>query len=513
MLNDLAILLSQNISLGDNFYAAELILTGVATLFATLYLTKNLRIFFKGTKKKYLLLLGVVVVLAAIIRIDSSHWRLYNPMYELEYLDNARNIARHHTFAECVSGSPESCSVFSRPYHLPAYPFLLSIPYLFSDEYIPIGQIVNLLFSILGIVAIFILSKQLFGDETGLISAALLAAWPIHILYSTLVSGENVAVFLQLLVLIALCTYLQKNSLENTVFYLSSLALFLLSRPEAIFFVPFGIIVLAFHFLRRKKYCSLLLIAALTGAVSIAPLLHSASLVWGAGYASVRPDLVLFYFNCLFYISIVFSALFFLGCAVLLFKNRTFLLSAILFQVITSLPFLVVSVRHIKYSLHMMIAPLIIGAYGTAQMIDFLKAERRKHFSFFAISVSALILLSIIATSADVSRLRSSDTISIWTEDYAHVFSNLTAHFDHSYTVLADITMGHMFAFYNYSFTGYDKDRIMELINQGQKVVLFDDIYIRGRNYNISNYFTYGRSYCGSEPYNWNWCLRELRTK
>ncbi len=117
-----------------------------------------------------------IVVAAAILRVGTV--ALFNPPLisdDKDYDAIARSLAHGDGFK--LDGNPTA-------YRLPAYPLLLAASYaVFGDSKTPI-RMLQAIADVISCLLLFSIGKKMFSEKVGLLAAAILALFPIQVLYS-----------------------------------------------------------------------------------------------------------------------------------------------------------------------------------------------------------------------------------------------------------------------------------------------------------------------------------------
>ncbi|MGA7159896.1 MAG: glycosyltransferase family 39 protein [Bacteroidota bacterium] len=133
------------------------------------------------------------IILAAIVMRLGVILLFHPPVISdaKEYDAIARSLVRGDGFN--VEGNPTA-------YRLPGYPLLLAAAYgVFGDSDLPI-KILQALADVLSCFLLFSIGKKLFSEKIGLTAAAILAVFPIQVLYVPLLMTETIFTTILLLI-------------------------------------------------------------------------------------------------------------------------------------------------------------------------------------------------------------------------------------------------------------------------------------------------------------------------
>jgi 4-amino-4-deoxy-L-arabinose transferase-like glycosyltransferase len=166
-----------------------------------------------NSKKLTLIILGVIIVLAAILR-------LYKIDSYLNFLgDEGRDVmvVRNILHGDLTFLGPRSSA--GDFYLGPIYYYMMT-PFLFLSNYHPVGPAIMVaLFSVATVYLIYRIGKEFFNEKAGLIAALLYSISPIVIIYSRSSWNPNVMPFFSIAAL-----YLVYKGIERKNYYFLILA-------------------------------------------------------------------------------------------------------------------------------------------------------------------------------------------------------------------------------------------------------------------------------------------------
>lgn len=213
---------------------------------------------------RYILI--AIIIVAAMARII---WVLYNGT---DFSTEGDAGLYHRLALSLSSGKGYNIDGYV-PYHRPpGYVFLLTVFYSLAP-YVITGVIVNIILGVVGVFLIFLLSKEFFGPTVGLVSAAIMAVYPLTIGISHMLITENLSIFLSIVFILLLLRALHKRKtigIIYSVFAGMSLGFLILTRPvfqTTILFLPF-IIYLIIKSFKRTMLVSLFVIIACISTIS-----------------------------------------------------------------------------------------------------------------------------------------------------------------------------------------------------------------------------------------------------
>ena len=136
-------------------------------------------------------LLGIIVI-AVILRVGTI--ALFHPPLisdDRDYDAIARSLAQGDGFT--LDGNPTA-------YRLPGYPLLLAATYaVFGDSKMPI-RMVQVIADVISCLLLFSIGKKMFSEKVGLLAAAILALFPIQVLYVSHLMTETIFTTILLLI-------------------------------------------------------------------------------------------------------------------------------------------------------------------------------------------------------------------------------------------------------------------------------------------------------------------------
>ncbi len=142
-----------------------------------------------------------IIVVAAILRIGTVAC-FHPPLIsdDKDYDAIARSLVHGDGFT--LDGHPTA-------YRLPGYPLLLAASYaVFGDSKTPI-RILQVIADVISCLLLFSIGKKLFSEKVGLLAAAILALFPIQILYVSHLMTETI--FTAILLLIVWVVVVEKS--------------------------------------------------------------------------------------------------------------------------------------------------------------------------------------------------------------------------------------------------------------------------------------------------------------
>ncbi len=358
----------------------------------------------------YALILIGILILASVIRLNYFNANQAVWWDEAEYLLQAK----HWAFNTPNTGWGEV-----RPILLP---FILSILYKLGGTETA-ARILILIFSMLGIYLAYLVGKEIFNKETGLIAAFLLSVFYLDVFHTirVLVDTPSIAMFLLLIFLFWRGWYKDKKYMYFFGLALSfGVALRFTVGLALIVILLYLLITEKFNFLKRKE----LWIAGVISFIAMIPYFIWSQITYGnplrsmlrssgdgikysfeKGFGEATSRLFTYITSMPDYLQLALFILFIIGLISfykliigfdLILKNKADDLKKYLFMVLWILiPLLYFSflfhVFDVRYLLPISPAIFIIGALGSIIMFNFIK----KYNKILAISFVIIILLIV----------------------------------------------------------------------------------------------------------------------
>jgi len=159
--------------------------------------------------------------------------------------DNYHGIAAGKIIeAQRLLKNPNSLNTWIVPAHGPVHLYLLALALKLSKGAYIGGCILSLLFGLLVLIPYFKLLRLIFNDEVAILSAFLLAFFPLHIVYSALSTAETTFLFFLFLGLFFYAKYKKGHALADLCLAAVSLGLSSVCRFEGGLFIPIILILL-----------------------------------------------------------------------------------------------------------------------------------------------------------------------------------------------------------------------------------------------------------------------------
>lgn len=189
-------------------------------------------------------LLFIIVLAAAVLRLG---WVLYSPALPAQdfadYLRLAFNL---------VDGLGYQGTAGATAFRPPGYPlFLAGVFWLFGKSLLA-AKLANVALGVGTVYLAYVLTRQVFNVQMGLVTAVLVACMPSLILYTSLLATENLATFLLLLSMVLFIAGAQREKLW--LFLLSGLSFGLTALTRANFLPLVGLLGLALLLMRQNRY-------------------------------------------------------------------------------------------------------------------------------------------------------------------------------------------------------------------------------------------------------------------
>jgi 4-amino-4-deoxy-L-arabinose transferase-like glycosyltransferase len=158
------------------------------------------------------------------------------------YHDLAVNLVERHQFATTID-PPHRVDVpyAQRP---PLMPFTLAAVYTIFGPHLLVGQLLLACLGALSVVGIYLLGKQLFSAEVGLIAGILAAVYPFFVFLAAVPLTESLAVLFYTFLGLLLTTKSGLHSIEHAAVTGCVLGLAALNRPQILGFLPLLVVLL-----------------------------------------------------------------------------------------------------------------------------------------------------------------------------------------------------------------------------------------------------------------------------
>ena len=183
----------------------------------------------------------VLFVAALIVRLG---WVLLAGSDALTYSDDARadhdlavNLVQRHQFVTTID-PPHRLDVpyAQRP---PLTPFALVAAYIVFGPQLLAGQLLLACLGALSVAGLWLLGKQLFSAEVGLLAGILAAVYPFFVFLTVIPLTENLAILLYILLALLLTAKDGLRSIPHAALTGCVLGLAMLNRPQILGFFPF----------------------------------------------------------------------------------------------------------------------------------------------------------------------------------------------------------------------------------------------------------------------------------
>ncbi len=228
------------------------------------------------SKKIVLEIVGLILVL--ILATTLRLYKIDNPVADWhsfrqadtasvtrEYLKHDINLLlpKYHDLSNIQSGkeNPQGYRMVEFPVINGATAFLIQTFHLQAKEVL-VGRLVSVLFSLVTILAIYLLGKDLSGVFTGFAATIIFSVMPYMIYYSRVILPEPALLAFSTLSLALFALWLGKKSWLLYFFSLVSFTLALLIKPYAVFLTP---LFLALCFVKKAKLKDYILSVILIG--------------------------------------------------------------------------------------------------------------------------------------------------------------------------------------------------------------------------------------------------------
>jgi len=188
--------------------------------------------------------LGLLILLALVIRIVAALVRPMIEMDETSYVRMAQNLAGGH--------SPFDITGVDTTNFSPLLPLLIAGLATVVRDYVVSAYAVSIIFGALLLMPAYLLGKELGGGpRVGLMAAALVAVMPIYVDYSSLIYGENVYVFFLLMSVVFARHMLRGCRIPCSTLAGASLGFAYLANPSALLYLVIFLVLALVVALRK----------------------------------------------------------------------------------------------------------------------------------------------------------------------------------------------------------------------------------------------------------------------
>ncbi len=236
-----------------------------------IYLTlKHVKIAFKPVKKKTWVLLLVIFLAGFFLRMFvTAH--MHNLYYDEDgYMDIAKHIANNGNNCLCLENTGGVCEICGYSFKSVGFSFLLALVFkMFGAAHSVAFNTIAIIGS-LTVIAIFFFSYLLFEDDKiALLSALILAFYPLHIRWSGSVSAEIASLFFIIITFTYLLLYKKLDKVSLLALALLLLAYTITVKEENILLLFF----FGAFFLTKKKYRKIFLSILFVALIILVPYL------------------------------------------------------------------------------------------------------------------------------------------------------------------------------------------------------------------------------------------------
>jgi len=196
-------------------------------------------------EKRTALLLLIVFVIGFGLRNAEYGYGVHTDGYI--YAESARFMAETGLFVkDCAFGSIESCRLYEQVLYPPGYPFLIAVPSLllgFNSLYAPI---ISALLSSLSVVLVFYIGRKMFSKEAGLFAAAVLALFPLELVFAGTANVRPSANFFLALGILLFLIAMEKRKLGFSCLAAAGISIMLyIHQQYVVLLLPLAVLLLA----------------------------------------------------------------------------------------------------------------------------------------------------------------------------------------------------------------------------------------------------------------------------
>ncbi len=365
---------------------------------------------FKGIRRKTWFWILILVLVGLVIRILSPYF-IITWYDEHSNIEVAKNIVTQGRSVLCSyqDYNLETCTFYGDTH---GFPFILSIFFLIFGVSGQVAYAVNIIFSSLSIILIFLISYIIFKKEgTSLYASVICAFLPMFIFHSSNLEVDTLAMFFLLITFLNFLLYFKTKNFEIYLASLLSLVITIQIRFELILLILlFGIFhwVMKFDFrlIKEKKYIlSYLLFLILIiphlfhmGKNAFPTLFYGKETGWAIGGHFLTLDHFLNNYSRVFefisgwYYPALINVLILIGILYLFKQNRRLTAFILLYILIFSVMYISYYQIYVRYWLHLLALSILFSVGG----IYFIQKEISKRTSNKLLAFSDVIILLLV---------------------------------------------------------------------------------------------------------------------
>lgn len=188
----------------------------------------------------------IIILLLALIFAFSFR------LYAFIGTDNYHGIAIGKTFIALNILKNPSILLNFDPAHAPLHQYLIALSLILWKDPTVTPRILSLIFALLTFIPFYLFVKLIFDEEIALFSLLILAAYPLHVLFSTLSTAEITFNFFLIISFYYFAKFKKENKLRLLIISAVLLTFACMERFEGMIFIP--LLTLFLLFSSQRKY-------------------------------------------------------------------------------------------------------------------------------------------------------------------------------------------------------------------------------------------------------------------
>ncbi|MFA6001131.1 MAG: glycosyltransferase family 39 protein [Thermoleophilia bacterium] len=193
-----------------------------------------------GRSRKFL---ALILLGALLVRVLATLTRQMVQFDETAYLRMAENLAS--------GNAPFDISGLTATHFSPLLPIFITGVAALLRDYVLSGYVVVTVFGCLLLIPVYLMGKELFGQRTGLMAAALMAVEPFFVGTTEYIYNESLYIFFLYMGLYAGWLTLRQKSMRSAAVAGLSIGLAYLANPSAVFYLLVLLVIMAIIAARR----------------------------------------------------------------------------------------------------------------------------------------------------------------------------------------------------------------------------------------------------------------------
>jgi len=197
-------------------------------------------------RKNYLL--SSLIVVSLLIRILTVYF-IKDTHVEYEWNILLNNLIEHKTYSLRSFNGVLVPSVLMPPLYAFFLYFIHSIPFLNENYFLHLVFFIQIALSTYSVYLFYQINQNFFSNKLSLINSSIFSLIPLNIYVCGQISSANIQLFLSILFLKLLFSFITKSTKKNIIFFSIVSGLLILSRGE---FIIIFVFTLLFIFIKKK---------------------------------------------------------------------------------------------------------------------------------------------------------------------------------------------------------------------------------------------------------------------